>query len=195
MTVKSPESQEWVQLVDERGCLVGGASKLDAHVGSGLLHRAVSVLVFWADGRLILQRRADSKYHFAGQWANSCCSHPLGEESPMEGATRALRNELGLHVNLEEQFTFTYQARDPLSQLIEREFDHVFVGLTEESPATNAEHVSDWRLVSAEELALEMRNNPGEFVPWLEEILREASHREVPSLLLSRFSRNWESAR
>ena len=53
--------------------------KMEAH-RKGQLHLAVSVFVF-AGPRLLIQRRAGSKYHCAGQWANTCCTHPDFAES------------------------------------------------------------------------------------------------------------------
>ena len=43
----------------------------------GILHRAFSVMLFDADGRLLLQQRAASKITFPKVWTNTCCSHPL----------------------------------------------------------------------------------------------------------------------
>lgn len=180
-----------VQLVDVTGAHTGVASKLSVHTGAGQLHRAISVMIFRQDGRLLLQRRASSKYHFAGRWANTCCTHPLETETPEEGARRALLNELNLTCPLSEDFTFIYEARDPESDLIECEFDHVFVGVTDESPTANPEQVSEWRLIRPEALAAEMRECPTHFAPWLKEILCEASHRRVKSAPLSAFSATW----
>ena len=186
-----PPILEYVQLVDEAGNGIGTALKLEAHEGAGRLHRAISVLLFSPSGSLILQRRASSKYHFAEKWANTCCSHPLGEETPLDAARRALQNELGMQAELAEQFTFSYAATDEESGLTEREYDHVFVGVTQAWPDPNPEQVSEWRLSDPSELAREMLDEPESFVPWLEEILCEASHREVPSAALASFGARW----
>ena len=76
-------------LVDEADRVTGHASKWQAHrfegaQPSGLLHRAFSVFLFDADGRLLLQQRALSKITFPGVWTNTCCSHPLYGYSPTE---------------------------------------------------------------------------------------------------------------
>src|SRR5207248_1208560 len=65
-----------VILVDEQDRPVGTAPKLAAHQDGGRLHRAFSVFIFDSAGRMLLQRRAASKYHFGGLWTNTCCSHP-----------------------------------------------------------------------------------------------------------------------
>jgi len=50
----------------------------------GLLHRAFSVFLFDAEGRLLLQQRAASKITFPNVWTNTCCSHPLSGYKPSE---------------------------------------------------------------------------------------------------------------
>ena len=62
-------------LVDERNRAIGSAEKSAVH-RDGLLHRAFSIFLVDAGGRLLLQRRSRAKYHSAGLWANSCCGHP-----------------------------------------------------------------------------------------------------------------------
>ena len=65
-----------VILVDENDSIVGYGEKLDVH-RKGLLHRAFSVLLFNEKGELLIQQRADVKYHAPGLWANTCCGHPF----------------------------------------------------------------------------------------------------------------------
>ena len=55
-------SERQVILVDENDRVTGRADKLDAHK-KGLLHRAFSVFIFDSKGRLLLHRRALTKYH------------------------------------------------------------------------------------------------------------------------------------
>ena len=71
---------ELVVLVDRHDTPIGVAPKLAAH-RDGLLHRAVSVLLFDNAGRVLLQRRADGKYHSALLSSNTCCAHPRANES------------------------------------------------------------------------------------------------------------------
>ncbi len=55
-------------LVDENDNETGFADKLFVHQ-KGLLHRAFSVFIFNTKGELLLQQRADNKYHSAGLWS------------------------------------------------------------------------------------------------------------------------------
>ena len=61
----------------------------------GLRHKAVSVFVT-RGAEVLIQRRALDKYHSAGLWANTCCTHPHWGKSAASCARRRLAEELGL---------------------------------------------------------------------------------------------------
>lgn len=82
--------------------------KLKAHL-DGVFHLAVSVFVFHGD-RLLIQRRAPGKYHCAGLWANTCCTHPNWGEDLAASATRRLREELGFDAGLRPGAVVDYSA-------------------------------------------------------------------------------------
>jgi len=65
-----------VILVDENDEQIGTMEKIEAHQ-KALLHRAFSIFVFNGKGEILLQKRANKKYHSGGLWTNSCCSHPI----------------------------------------------------------------------------------------------------------------------
>lgn len=54
-----------VELVNA-GVYVGTREKLLAHQPPGQLHRALSVFLIMEDGQLLLQQRAQAKYHSPG---------------------------------------------------------------------------------------------------------------------------------
>ena len=76
---------EFVQLVDEQDSPVGIMEKMTAH-RQGRLHRAISVFVFNNRGELLLQRRAQNKYHSSLLWTNTCCSHPPPRRKPIRSS-------------------------------------------------------------------------------------------------------------
>lgn len=156
---------ELVVLVDESDNEIGLMPKLEAHQ-RGLLHRAFSVFVYNSSGELLLQRRADEKYHSPGLWSNTCCSHPRKGETAADAARRRLQEEMGMECPLTEAFSFTYRSEFS-NGLIEHEFDHVFFGSTNELPKSNRAEVSDWKYVSEEELARDIEKNPGSYTEWL----------------------------
>ncbi|HQS05313.1 MAG TPA: NUDIX domain-containing protein, partial [Daejeonella sp.] len=80
-------ADELVILVDNQDNETGIQDKLSVHQ-LGLLHRAFSVFVFNSKNELILQQRADGKYHSPGLWTNTCCSHPKPGENTIDACKR-----------------------------------------------------------------------------------------------------------
>jgi isopentenyl-diphosphate delta-isomerase len=140
--------------------------KLRAHE-TGQKHLAVSVFVF-SKGHLLIQKRARSKYHSGGQWANTCCSHPHWSEQPADCARRRLREELGLDLALHPRTIFDYRA-DVGNSLTENERVHVFSGhLTDPSAAIpfDPAEVEAVRWAPLEVLRRDSTEHPERFTPW-----------------------------
>lgn len=167
------QTADRVQLTSPDGKTVGYATKLDAHRGKGMLHRAISVLLRDASGNVLLQRRATGKYHFGGRWANTCCSHPYGDETPSDAAARALREEMRIECTVTQVGTFVYRASDPASGLTEWEYDHVFVGTHDGEVNPNSDEVAEaqWFALDA---AMALSRDPDRAAPWLAYVLRVA---------------------
>jgi isopentenyl-diphosphate delta-isomerase len=146
--------------------------KMDAH-RRGILHQAVSVFVF-CGGELLIQRRAATKYHCAGQWANTCCTHPAWGESEQAAADRRLREELGFSVALEPARVLTYAARVP-EGLVEHERVRIFRGAADKAtlrPDPDPDEVCAIRWASPDALRAEMHRRPDDFAPWFRIYLR-----------------------
>ncbi len=156
---------EQVILVDEFDRELGVGEKLQTH-RTGALHRAFSIFVFDADKRLLLQKRARTKYHSAGLWSNTCCGHPRPGEDTMAAAQRRLREEMNFDCALRPAFGFLYRA-ELAGQLVEHEYDHVFVGEYAGAPTPDAAEVEDWRWMSLMELRRELRQHPEAYSYWL----------------------------
>lgn len=157
--------------VDDNGRIVGTAPRLAAHESGGIRHLAISVVVVDADGRLLLQKRADSKALFAGRWSNTVCTHPLPGEEPAAAAARRLHEELSVQCDLTAGGTFAYEALDHVSGLSENELDHVFLGRADADPVPDPDEVSEVRWIHPADLAAEMAAAPDRFTPWLQPVL------------------------
>ena len=165
---KDPAREDMLILVDGFDRQIGEANKERAH-REGLLHRAFSVvLVREGEGgpELLLSQRAWDKYHSAGLWANSCCSHPRAGEVLPDAAYRRTREELGCDAaGLNEIGAFVYRAPFP-DGLYEYEYDHVLVGACGGSPDPDPAEVAAVRWVTADALAAELAEHPEHFAAW-----------------------------
>jgi isopentenyl-diphosphate delta-isomerase len=159
-----------VELVDGGGTAVGATTVDEAHRAPGQLHRAFSVFLRDADGRVLLQQRAATKTRFPSRWANTCCGHPLPGEHLAGAAARRLVEEIGVGgVALTEVGVYSYYAEDPATGRVEYEYDHVLIG---DLPADrrllpNPEEVADVRWMSPEDLRDELDTDPRSYAPWV----------------------------
>lgn len=155
---------EQVILVNERDEPVGLMEKMEAHE-KGILHRAFSVFIFNSRNELLLQQRALTKYHSAGLWTNTCCSHPRSGEETLAAAHRRLKEEMGIEVPLSYKTQFIYKSEFD-NGLTEHELDHVFVGHTDANPVINSEEVHSYSWRNLGELKDEIRSSPEHFTSW-----------------------------
>lgn len=175
-------------LVDEQDQVVGYGEKMEIHQKK-ILHRAFSIFIYdRKKNKMLLQRRADNKYHSGGLWTNACCSHPRRSE-PMEECLRnRLKEELGLDIRFRISdpgdsvllindidviyYCGKFQYYSSFGEIGEHEIDHVFLY----SPVINSfdnlqikfdpEEVSEIKWVTIDELQTWCRNKPEEFTVW-----------------------------
>lgn len=140
--------------------------KLKAHV-DGLFHLAVSIFVFDGD-HLLIQKRAASKYHCGGLWANTCCSHPYWDEPIDACARRRLREELGFNVPLSRRRVVEYSA-DVGNGLHEHEKVTMYIGTADRASIEllpDPHEVEDTRWITRDALHAEIARQPESFTPW-----------------------------
>lgn len=162
---------ERVVLVDAADRPLGVEEKGNAHL-MGRMHRAFSVFIFRPDGAMLLQRRADGKYHSAGLWSNTACGHPRPGEATAAAAQRRLAEEMGFQAGVWPVLSFPYRA-EVGGGMVEHELDHVFVGVCEPRPDPDPAEVSDWRWAQPDEVVQELWEHPERFTPWFGLALRE----------------------
>jgi isopentenyl-diphosphate delta-isomerase len=146
--------------------------KMKAHI-QGLRHKAVSVFVMQGS-KTLLQRRALSKYHTPGLWANACCTHPEWDEAGLDCATRRLNEELGIVGQTPVyQDTVEYSA-DVGNKMVENEVVEIFVVRANKCIVrTNADEVMDYRWETLEDLHKQIKSTPEKFTPWLKIYLEQ----------------------
>ena len=151
-------------LVNERDEQVGTMEKMEAH-RKALLHRAFSVFIFNSKGEMLLQQRAQGKYHSPGLWTNACCSHPRPGESTLAAAQRRLQEELGFVVPLQKAFDFIYTANFD-NGLTENEFDHVFIGAYEGTIFPDPAEVKAFCYKMPDIIREELKHTPERYTAW-----------------------------
>lgn len=178
----------WVDDLDNE---TGYGDKLTTH-RERILHRAFSVFIYnWRDGKMLLQCRADGKYHSGGLWSNACCSHPRFGEPMIQTINHRLHEELGLNGDLgiaDPDFsgfkidpnntlyvcgTFVYHA--DLGDLGEDELDHVFILFTDREDLS-ADHeicfeldeIKAVRWMSLHDIESHYDRSPGSFSAWFQ---------------------------
>jgi len=165
--------KQYVLLCDADGQTLGTKDKLQAHI-DGDLHVAFSVQIIRPsqDGRSgfewLLQQRAKDKYHSGALWANTCCSHPLLDETLTQACQRRVQEELNISVSAPVQKVthFTYQATLS-NQLIEHEYDWILV-VDQDVPiiAPNPSEVMATRWCHTEDLRNWLAAQPEQFAVW-----------------------------
>ncbi|MBD1391591.1 isopentenyl-diphosphate Delta-isomerase [Mucilaginibacter glaciei] len=163
--------KEGVIIVNAGGEFIGTMDKMAAH-RSGMLHRAFSVFIFNSKGQLLLQQRALDKYHSGGLWTNTCCSHPKLGEVTFDAANRRLQEEMGMACKLTELFQFSYHHQFE-NGLIENEFDHVFMGISDELPLPNSTEVANFKYIDTDQLMFELIEQPDLYTPWFKICLEQ----------------------
>ena len=156
--------EEQVVLVDEKDNPIGLMPKMEAHERA-VLHRAFSVFILNGKGELMLQQRANHKYHSPGLWTNTCCSHQRDGESNIDAGQRRLHEEMGFTTELTELTSFIYKASFD-NGLTEHEFDHIMLGRYEDNPVINPDGVAAWKWMPLAEVKKDVEANPKNYTVW-----------------------------
>ena len=177
-------SNQYIPMSDVEGNPIGKIQKEAAHY-DGVLHLAFSIFVFRMNNgvpELLIQQRNSEKYHSGGLWANTCCSHPIfnpktGELYPIKSSAELrLEEETGLkNLKLSHSGQFSYRAE--IKDLLEHEFDHVYVGLFEADQheiTVDPNEIQATKWVSFDQLSESLHSKPQDFVAWLHPALTQA---------------------
>ncbi|HEX9979455.1 MAG TPA: isopentenyl-diphosphate Delta-isomerase [Flavobacterium sp.] len=166
--------EENVILVNELDEPIGIMPKLEAHEKAAL-HRAFSIFVLNDKNEIMLQQRAEHKYHSPLLWTNTCCSHQRAGESNIEAGSRRLFEEMGFKTELKELFHFIYKA--PFENgLTEHELDHVMIGHFNGEPNINPDEAESWKWMDIEDVRTDIAEHPHRYTVWFKIIFDEFYH-------------------
>jgi isopentenyl-diphosphate Delta-isomerase len=166
--------EENVILVNQNDEQIGLMPKMEAHE-KAVLHRAFSVFVLNDKNEIMLQQRAQHKYHSPLLWTNTCCSHQREGETNITAGSRRLLEEMGFKTELKELFHFIYKA--PFDNgLTEHELDHVMVGYYNDTPVINPEEVEAWKWMGIDQVKRDVFLNPEQYTVWFKIIFDKFYH-------------------
>ncbi|MBO7337260.1 MAG: NUDIX domain-containing protein [Paludibacteraceae bacterium] len=138
---------ELFPVVNEKGDVIGKATRKECHSGSFLLHPVVHIHIFNTQGEVYLQHRSMDKDIQPGKWDTSVGGHIDYGEARDDAARRECREELGVEAgNLEFLYTYIWKSA--------REHELVYVyRLIYDGPfAPDEVEVTEGRFFSADEI-------------------------------------------
>jgi isopentenyldiphosphate isomerase/intracellular septation protein A len=132
--------EEWFDLVDTDGKILGRAPRSLCHSRKGLLHPVVHLHVLDSHDRLYLQKRAVGKQIQPGKWDTAVGGHVLSGE----GVEAALKREAGEELGL-GGFQAAPLARYVWESDVESELVHMFITRADVIPCVNPDEISEGR--------------------------------------------------
>jgi len=158
-------TDEHIVLVDENNNVLGTMPKPLAHNADTPLHRGFSLFLFNPKNELLLQQRSSKKKTWPGVWSNSCCGHPMLNESNVDAAHRRLKFELGMTASGIKEVA-PYRYKFAYNGVVENEICPILVGYTQEEPNPNPEEVGAVRWVTWPAFLKEIKINPKSYSEW-----------------------------
>jgi len=140
-------SEEYLEIVDHSGKVIGLAPRSKVHGNPHLMHRVVHVLVLNNDGHILLQKRSESKDVAPGRWDTSVGGHVTAGEDLLTSLRREMLEELGIAGD-EPEYLYSYTH----SNTYETELVSTFRFPYEGAFSFNPEEIDEIRFWSFDEI-------------------------------------------
>lgn len=172
---ESPLLRSFVVLCDKKGKEKGTYDKLRAQK-EGLMYKTFSVFIYNSKGEHLVQRISEHQPHSIGLWSNTYASHCISGEKLLVTAKRKLMEDMGIEVELEKRFSFSYQIHTD-NGLTEHVYDTVLIGKYDGEITLNSKLSKEARWMTIEELAQDVKLNPRTYTDWFRIILERMGYR------------------
>ncbi len=140
-------SQEWFDVVDPEGRVIGQATRQACHSNRNLLHPVVHLHVLDGNHRLYLQKRSPAKEIQPDKWDTAVGGHIQRGESVESALKREAEEELGLI-----RFPIIPLIRYVMTSPIESELVYVFKTHYHDEITVNPDEISEGRFWEMEEI-------------------------------------------
>lgn len=157
--------EQLLVLVDKNGKFQGKATREECHRGMGKTHLAFIAFIVNSSGELLLTKRSKHKSLWPLFWDAATISHVLPGETVEQAANRRGKEELGVDVDFKKISSFFYTAKYQNSS--ENEYCYIMLGKTQETVDPNPLEISEYKLLSLENLLNDIRLFPQQYTPWL----------------------------
>ena len=158
--------QEYVVLVDINNNVLETAPKLETHNNNTPLHRGFSVFLFNKEGKLLIQQRSSKKKTWPKIWSNSCCGHPMLNESNIDACKRKLKFELGIITDKICNILPNFSYKVEKDNIVENELCPVLIAFSNQKPIINNDEIEDISWLTWEEFLKDIKNNPTKYSKW-----------------------------
>ncbi|RMH63150.1 MAG: NUDIX domain-containing protein [Calditrichaeota bacterium] len=140
-------AEEWFDLVDSRGRVVGRAPRSRVHGHPKYMHPVVHLHVVDGRGRLLLQKRSEAKDLYGGYWDTAVGGHVHSGESIPDALLRETREELGIDARPAQPLWRYVMRNDYESELV-----HVFIMRHDGPFSFDREEIDDVRFWMPEDI-------------------------------------------
>lgn len=113
------DQSELFIVVDKDDNIIGYRTRWDCHHDKILIHRTIGIAVFDDKGRVLLQKRSNTKDLQPGLWAISVSGHVTKGQTYEEAAVREIQEELNitLPITFEKKFILASEKETEMSAI------------------------------------------------------------------------------
>lgn len=158
LLAKAARDDEWLPVVNEKGEVVGKATRRSVHSGSMLLHPVVHLHIMNKQGDIYLQKRSMKKDFLPGMWDTAVGGHVGFGEKIEDALKRETQEELGI-TKFKARFLGSYVWESPR----ERELVFSFLCTAHDAIDIHNEEVDEGRFWTRKEI--ENPDNTSIFTP------------------------------